>query len=101
MDRRLRLQEILQGVLGSSNVYFQPPSNIQMKYPAIVYQRDNADSKFADNQPYSYVKRYEVTVIDVNPESTIPDKVALLPMCAFNRFFVSNGLNHDVFTLYF
>jgi hypothetical protein len=72
-----------------------------MQYPAIVYQLDSADTQFADNKPYTYRKRYEVTVIDRDPDSKIPDRVAQLPMTVFNRFFAMNGLNHFVFTLYF
>jgi len=100
MDRLL-LQADLEALLGSSNVYFQPPNNLAMQYPCIVYKRDAADTKFADNAPYSYTKRYQVTVIDKNPDSLIPDKVAALPLCVFNRHFTAGSLNHDVFILYY
>jgi len=46
-------------------------------------------------------KRYKVTVIDPDPDSLIPDKVASLPSAVFNRFFAANNLNHDVYNLYF
>lgn len=72
-----------------------------MKYPAIVYKRDTADTQFAGNIPYRNTLRYQVTVIDRDPDSDIPVKVAALPMCLFNRHFVANNLNHDVFNLYF
>lgn len=72
-----------------------------MQYPCIVYQRYNALTVFADNSPYRRTKRYQVTVIDADPDSAIPDEVAKLPMCTHNRFFVANNLNHDVFNLYF
>jgi len=72
-----------------------------MKYPCIVYQRDLARTEFAGNLPYSYTKRYQLTVIDPDPDSTIPDKVAKLPMCTLNRFFIADNLNHDVFEIYF
>jgi hypothetical protein len=105
MDR-LKLQTLLEEILGSSgasrhNVYFQPPPSRQMNYPAIVYNRDSVDTKFAGNGPYSRVKAYQVTVISSNPDSEIPDKVGALPMCQHQRFFAREGLNHDVFTLYF
>lgn len=100
MDR-LQLQLLLESVLGSGNVYFQPPSNVAMQYPCIVYQRDGENAKFADGSPYRRVKRYQVTVIDRDPDSDIPDKVGALPMCTFNRFFVADNLNHDVYQLYF
>lgn len=101
MDRRQDLQQILVELLGTSNVYFQPPANIRMQYPAIVYERDAGETRFAGNKPYSYVSRYQVTVIDLNPDSEIPEKVAQLPMTTHDREFVADGLNHDVFTLYF
>lgn len=101
MAPRLSLQALLTALLGSKNVYFQPPPSIVMQYPCIVYRRDNLDTVFADNKPYKHKKRYQITVIDRNPDSDIPDKVAALPMCTFDRFFTADNLNHDVFNLYF
>jgi hypothetical protein len=101
MARRLDLQTLLETLLGSENVYFQPPANLQMSYPAIVYNRDDIQSAFADNSPYRLTTRYMVTVIDRNPDSDIPTKVASLPLTNFNRFYAADNLNHDVFVLYF
>jgi hypothetical protein len=98
---RLELQTLLVGVLGSTNVYFQPPANVQMKYPCIVYAQDNAKTEFAGNNPYRYAKRYQVTVISRDPDSPIPDKVAKLPTANFNRAFTADDLHHYVFNLYF
>jgi hypothetical protein len=98
---RLDLQTLLEGVLGSGNVYFQPPSNLQMQYPCIVYAQDNAKTEFAGNLPYSYAKRYQVTVIDRNPDSAVPDKIAMLPKSDLNRIFTADNLHHYVFNLYF
>lgn len=72
-----------------------------MEYPCIVYKRDIARTEFSDNVPYLYSKRYQVTVIDRNPDSDIPDRVAKLPLCNFYQAFVVDGLNHDVFSLYY
>lgn len=96
---RSQLHQILKGIV--ENVYFQPPNGLQMKYPCIVYQRDSADTTYADNRPYHIDKRYTITVIDRDPDSAIPDKVASLPLCTFDRFFPADNLNHDVYTLYF
>lgn len=101
MAPRLELQTLLEGLLESDHVYFQPPASIQMQYPCIVYHRYDALNKFAGNKPYSRTKRYQVTVIDRDPDSDVPDKVASLPMCTLNRFFTADNLNHDVFNLYF
>lgn len=101
MGQRLALHQILKMTLGTSNVYFQPPENLMMQYPCIVYKRDSANSQFADNKTYLYKKRYLITVIDQNPDSAIPDKVAKLPLCTFLRFYTADNLNHDLFQLYF
>ena len=101
MAQRLELQVILVELLGSNNVYFQPPPSVNMKYPCIIYQRDYAHAEFADNIPYKNKKRYQITIIDPNPDSAIPDKVAELPLCSFDRFFTSDNLNHDIYRLFF
>lgn len=101
MGQRLQLQALLEEVLGNGNVYFQPPANVVMSYPCIVYNRDSTETQFAGNLPYRSTLRYQVTVIDRNPDSLIPGKVAALPMCLFNRHYTANNLHHDVFNLYF
>lgn len=99
MAPRLQLQTLLESF--TEHVYFQPPTNTQISYPCIIYKRDAARSAFADNKNYRYTKRYAVTVIDRDPDSAIPDKVAALPLCTFDRFYTADGLNHDVFNLFF
>lgn len=99
MGQRLTLHQILETI--APKVYFQPPTNVRLEYPCIVYHRDFADTKFADDKPYNHTKRYMVIVIDRDPDSQIPDKVAALPMSLFNRFYTADDLNHDVFNVYF
>ncbi len=101
MDRRPNLQTLLENVLGSHNVYFQPPPTVQIKYPAIIYSREDIDNTYADNAVYFNKIGYQLTVVDRNPDSKIVDKVSKLPMCRFNRHYTSDNLNHDVFTIYY
>lgn len=101
MGQRLDLHEILKTILGSDNVYFQPPPTVTMEYPCIVYRREWAKNFHADDKPYATKKSYQVTVIDRDPDSVIPDKIAELPLCAFDRFYVAENLNHDVFKVFF
>ena len=100
-SRRKSLQAVLEEILGSGNVYFQPPSGIVMEYPCITYSRDNASTKSADNIPYAFAQRYSVTLIDQNPDSDVYDRLTQLEYCAFNRHFETSGLNHDVFVIYY
>lgn len=99
MDSRLELHELLKSVLGSNNVYFQPPSAIKMKFPCIVYERVTILTNYADNAPYNHNKVYQVTYIDEDPESDIPDKLADLPRCAYERVYKANELYHNIFRI--
>lgn len=101
MAPRADLQALLEEILGTDEVYFQPPANIELSYPCIIYKRERFDSSFGNNQPYALFKGYQVTVIDRDPDSVIVDKVAELPMTRHDRSFAVDNLNHDVFTLYF
>jgi hypothetical protein len=101
MAPRLELHALLLNLLETDQVYFQPPPNVYMKYPAIVYRRDYQLTNFANDKPYLHRKRYLVTVIDRNPDSDVPDKIAELPLCVYDRFYTADDLNHDVFKLFF
>lgn len=72
-----------------------------MQYPCIVYQRDSARTEFAGNMPYHYTQRYQVTLISRDPADETLARLTDQPMCTYNRFFVADDLNHDVFELYF
>lgn len=99
-EKRRELHELLCEALGSRNVYFQPPENVRMRYPAIRYQRYGMDTDHADNLPYRMAVAYQVTVIDADPASGIVERVARLPMCRFDRHYAADNLNHDAFTIY-
>lgn len=100
MKSRLELSKILHTL--ADHVYYQPPTGIKIEYPCIIYERASGVNIPADNQSYLYTKSYDVTVIDKNPDSEIPDKIMqTFQMCTFERHFVSDNLNHDTFLIYF
>lgn len=99
MAPRQQFDAILKAIC--PHVYFQPPANVQMEYPAIVYRRDPADTKHADNKPYNVTKQYEVTLITRDPDDTIWGPLSALPTARHDRFFVADNLNHDVFNIYY
>jgi hypothetical protein len=102
MGTRLELQALLEELLGSENVYFQPPENVKLQYPCIVYKRGFIErTEYANDKPYQQRIRYALTIIDKNPDSEIPSKIAALPMCIFERHFTSDNLNHDIYNLYY
>lgn len=101
MERRLELHELLCEILGSRNVYFQPPESIKMRYPAIRYSLEDISTKHANGKNYMITNKYMVTVIDDDPDSDVIRKMLTLEMCSFNRSYTSDGLNHYVFELYY
>ena len=102
MGERLSLHAKLIQLLGSNNVYFQPPESIKLTYPCIVYRRSSGDTKFSNDMPYLYTQAYELTLIDKNPDSSYVKAIATgFPMIRYNRHYINDNLNHDVFTIYF
>src|SRR4051794_12566493 len=96
---RLQLHSLLEEI--TECVYFQPPPKDQVEYPCLLYARDESSVSYANNELYRHAKRYQVTVVDRDPDSTLPDQVEQLPYCAFVRAFPADDLNHWVFDLYF
>lgn len=101
MGSRLELQSILEELLGCKNVYYQPPENLKMEYPAIRYSKTKIDSRYADSMKYSTITRYEITVIDRRPDNNVINKILELPLSSYDRHYTSDNLNHDIIILYF
>lgn len=101
MASRLNLQTKLEELLGSRNVYYQPPESLKMEYPAIRYSKSRLESRYADDIKYSKLTSYEVIVIDRNPDNGVIQKILELPYSSFERHYVSDNLNHDIINLYF
>lgn len=101
MRDRVEFHNILCEILGSTNVYFQPPENVKMNYPAIVYSTDRFDRNNADNGAYLLSKRYSVTLIEKDPDNSTVEKLAELPMSKFSNQYCSDNLYHYVFTIYY
>ncbi len=95
------LNDVLKGLLGSNNVYFQPPENRSLLYPCIVYEQTQPSVRHANNVPYNMQAQYQVTLIDRDPNSSTFKKLVNLPLCTNRTNFTTENLNHWVFDLYF
>lgn len=101
MASRQQLHTELEKILGSKNVYFQPPASVKMQYPAIRYSLKNIESYNADDLHYKNSKVYELILIDSNPDNTFVESIMCLPYVSFDRFYPADNLNHYVFTIYY
>lgn len=98
---RPALGEYLRTETGIPHTYFNPDANVNLKYPCIIYSRDGIEKRHADNGTYILTHRYQLMLIDRDPDSVYVEKIELLPMCRFSRHYVSDNLSHDIFTIYF
>lgn len=100
MDRRLELHDRL--LAHCPNVYFQPPESIKLVYPCILYELSDVYTNYGNDRLYQHMKRYSVTVIDRDPDSSIYMDIMLNEQyCNFDRHYTGDGLNHWVLTLFY
>lgn len=100
MPSRLDLDNALRSIC--EHVYFQPPANIRMEYPCIVYNCARGRDYWADNAIYEPIACYEITVIDKDPDSKLAETIHnSFSYCSFDRVFRSDNLNHFTFTIYY
>ena len=102
MARRLELQEKLENILGSTNVYYQPPESFKLKYPCIVYKRYSGNVSFANNKVYRFFQAYQVTIIIDDPDEEIGHRLLdEFEMIHYANHFEKDNLNHEVYVLYY
>lgn len=100
-DRRLELHSLLQELLGSNYVYYQPPESTKMSYPAIRYSKSTIRSNYANNRKYGMRDCYQLIVIAKLPDDPVIKKLLELPYCSYDRHYVADNLNHDTLTIYY
>ena len=101
MPSRVELHEELCELLGSRNVYFQPPESLKMQYPCIRYSITGMPKLDANDKVYvKTCNTYMITVIDTDPDSDISNRILThFSMVRFDRAYTSNNLNHHVLTV--
>lgn len=100
MTNRLELHNIF--LQFCPNVYTQTPSNMQIKYPCIVYTKAKKAKQFGNNKVYLNTQEWGITVIDRNPDSLIADNLeSYFQYCAIEHYYSVEGLNHTALKLHF
>lgn len=101
MSDRLDLQAKFEEILGSRNVYFQPPASVSMRYPAIKYDLKDFRTKSANNSStYIISTGYECILITKEPDTEYLPKLLQIPYCRFGRYYKGENLHHYTFTIY-
>lgn len=101
-QRRYELDRELRDILGSDNVYFQPPEGAKLKYDCIVYNIDDVDIRHANNNKYGYRRRYSLLAITKKPDSDLAERIVRhFIYCSIDRVYKNDNLNHTHITLYY
>ena len=100
MKTRLEVQEILEKILGSQNVYFQSPPNTDMKYPCIVYDFKKFNIDHADNMPYLVSGRWEIHHMYKSIKQDLKETFVFdVQFCTFDRRIKSDGIYNDYYII--
>ena len=94
------LLHLLRKAVDHDRVYFQPPENLKLGYPAIVFHLTKIKVDHADNTPYKGAREYMVTLITKEPEPDAIDEILKIPYTTLDSAYISDGMNHFVFTTY-
>lgn len=101
-ENRLALHQILCDVLGSRNVYFQPPEDVKIVFPAIIYELEGIDTKYADDtHKYKRNLRYKITLASSNPEHDIVDRLLDLRYSRLESISHYDNLHNYYINIYF
>lgn len=104
-DNRLKVSNMLHCIANGAKVYYQPPENVKLVYPCIIYNRSRIENQNADNFGYKHSFFYDVTVISKQVDDQMfidllnyKDNECFLKTDYKNRL-VKDNLYHDYFTI--
>ena len=101
MGLREDLDALLCETIGSENVYFQPPENLQIQYPCIVYSLSDHYIRHADNSTYHRRREYDMKYITRDPDDEKIEAIADLPYCRMSKPYTAENLHHYPYTIYY
>lgn len=102
--RRLALHLLLKSIAAEvpgTVVYFQPPEESKMTFPAIRYTKSTKQNRQANNRVYNQQQFYEIIVIEHDPEKPLADLVSKIPGVQCGASYKYNNLYHEPFTIYY
>ena len=95
-------RQLLSDALHSlcENVYFQPPTGYQLKYPCIIYEFKGIEKRNADNLGYMVYGIYDILYITRDPDDDTKISIAMLPMCRMGTTYEKDNLYHYSYKIY-
>lgn len=100
MATRLTLHQKLIDILGSGNVYYNPPETLKMNFPCIVYSLNYIERIDADNNMYLDFTKYKIVLISKKVDHPAVKELMKLPLTRYSTRYTKDGFYHDAFILY-
>lgn len=99
-EDRLKLHGLMAEIYPELEIYYQPPTNLTLSYPCIVYTLSDLDPTFANNSPYSIKSVFTITLMrHLTDRSGLYVKNMLkIPYTRFITGFTSDNIVHNQFT---
>lgn len=101
MENRLELHNLLVNILGTNNVYYQPPESFKMNYPCFRYSVENIPAQYANDNPYKTNERYLVIYMTRDADSNLPKNLSKTKGFSYDRYYAADNIHHHVFTYTF
>lgn len=101
-DQRVSLQRKLESLGDATHkVYYQPPDDLNIIYPCIIYERSNIKNTSADDAVYQQSYSYNIIVAEQSPVSALVEDVSKLAGIRFLNHYIRNKIIYDSFTISF
>lgn len=101
MSSRLDLHNKLVSILGTNNVYYQPPENLKMTYPCIRYNLTKVNAVKASDSVHILHPRYEIMLISTKNMDSLSVRILCeIPQTIMERVYISDGMYHYVYSHY-
>lgn len=99
-NRRLKLATKLEEFC--SNCYYQPPSNVTMKYPCIIYSKEAPLQSKANNFNYVSVDKYSLTIVELKVDTGVAEKIRdAFKTAKITQKYIVDRLYHTKIELYY
>lgn len=86
----------------AKKAYFQPPSNLTLEYPCLVYYKKPRYTDRANNKIYTSMNYYSVTFITKNPDSLLPEMLEEeFQHAKIVNGFTQDNLHHTILNIYY
>lgn len=101
MDHRNEISEKLHTLPVNDEIHFQPPEDVKLVYPCIIYSFDGFRTFHGNDGKYLLREEYTVTHIYQDPIEELHSTIlSLFNYVSYDRGYIADNLYHDVYSVF-